>query len=76
MEVDLSKQFLSACKHDVHVIVDFLVVCNLVVNHTRIGNYALVTNLGSVDFRVHQISVQVVKFVQVKRTPMVGHYVE
>ncbi len=76
MQIDLSEQFLSACEDDVHVVVYFLIVCDLVVDYPCVRDYAFVANLRSVNLCMHKVSVQVIEFVQVKGTSMIRYDVE
>ena len=63
MQVYLPEQFLTTCEHNVDVREDFLVVCNLVVDDSRVLYNPLVAYLRRVYLRVYKVSVKVVKLV-------------
>lgn len=76
MEVHLPKELLAAEEYQVYVIDDFLVKSNLVADDPRILNYSLVVELTQIYLGVHQVAVDIVKLVEIERTPLIGHYVE
>lgn len=76
MQVNLPEKFLSPEKHKVYVVKNFLIVCYLVFNHSCILNNSLMTDLAEINFRVYQVSVNIVQLIQIKIRLLITHDVK
>lgn len=71
MKVDLFEKLEASFVDKVDIVVHLYVVGKLAVNHLGIVNYASVLELLCVDRGVRQVTIQVVKLVQVERVALV-----
>ena len=76
VQIDLPEEFEAAIEYQVDVVIDFPVVRDLVVDDLRVAQDSLVINERFVDIRMHQVSIQIIKLVQVERVALVCDDIE